>query len=177
MSIGDARLDARTRAIVQAIASSPADSFPQQEPTIAGREALYRFFSNPRVTIEGLLRGHAHATVERIAQHNVVRLVHDTSPFRFAGDREGLGILRGAQRGFYGHVTLALAADDTREPLGVLAASAFIHADAEKNRGLTMRERKDICRAKKRDGGGPAGGSGKHSQRRLSSPRRRAQFT
>jgi len=43
MSIGDARLDARTRAIVQAIASSPADSFPQQEPTIAGREAELGF--------------------------------------------------------------------------------------------------------------------------------------
>jgi len=43
MSIGDARLDARTRAIVQAIASSPADSFPQQEPTIAGRGAELGF--------------------------------------------------------------------------------------------------------------------------------------
>lgn len=150
LSLGDRRLNERARSIVEAIAASPGDSFPRQEATVAGREALYRFFSNPKVTMEKLLEGHTQATIARMKGRPVVRVLHDSSAFKFAGEREGLGVIRGNQMGFVGHFTLAVAADETREPLGVLAVSTFIHADAIANRELTMNERKRISKAKPR---------------------------
>jgi hypothetical protein len=150
LSLGDKRLNDRTRSIVEAVAASPAESFPRQEATIAGREAMYRFFANEKVTVQKLLEGHTHATVERMKGRPVVRLLHDSSSFHFSGEREGLGVILGKKMGFVGHFTLALGADETREPLGVLAVSTFIHADAASNRGLSKTERNKLSRAKPR---------------------------
>ena len=50
--------------------------------------------------------------------------MHDTTAFEFGGQtkREGLGhLIRPAAQGFFGHFSLALAADGTRTPLGLLA--------------------------------------------------------
>ncbi|MDB4985048.1 MAG: hypothetical protein JWN04_226 [Myxococcaceae bacterium] len=44
---------------------APDQSFPEQMPTVADREALYRFFSNPKVIVEGLLEGHLRQTHDR----------------------------------------------------------------------------------------------------------------
>src|SRR5687767_6117568 len=118
-SLGDARLDERLRRIVSLAASDPGDSFPEQMESVADREALYRFLANPKVTLAGVLSGHVRQTHERLRGHAVIRIVHDTSTFRFLGDRFGLGVLRGGAKGFLSHVALAIAADDTREPLGV----------------------------------------------------------
>ena len=150
ISLGDRRLDARARRIVDAIAASPADSFPRQEATVAGREALYRFLSNPKVSLAKLLSGHVEATVARMKGRPVVRIVHDSSAFEFKGDREGLGILHGNKMGFIGHVSLAIAGDESREPLGVLGVSAFVHKDALAHRGMTTYERMKASRAKPR---------------------------
>jgi hypothetical protein len=150
VDLGDERLERRARAIVKELAQAPGDSFPQQMRSVAEREALYRFFANVSVTTERLLEGHVRATHERMGGRPVVRVVHDTTAFRFAGDRDGLGVIRGDVMGFYAHVALALAADETREPLGVLAVRSFIHADAIKNRGLTMAERKKLSKSKPR---------------------------
>lgn len=150
LSLGDKRLNERGRIIVGAIAASPALSFPRQESTIAGREALYRFLSNRKVTMEKLLEGHIGETVKRMVGRPVVRLLHDSSSFKFSGDREGLGVVLGNIMGFIGHFTLAVAADETREPLGIVAVSPFIHADAIAHRGLGMRKRKAISKAKPR---------------------------
>ena len=98
--------------------------------SVADREALYRFLANPKVTLPGVLNGHVRQTQERLQGRGLVRIVHDTSAFRFLGDREGLGVLRGGARGFLAHVALAVAADETREPLGVLGVHPYIHEDA-----------------------------------------------
>ena len=151
VSLGDKRLDVRARSIVEAIAASPSDSFPQQEGTIAGREALYRFLSNSKVTVEKLLEGHRRATVKRMAGRAVVRLLHDSSSFHFAGEREGLGVILGNKMGFIAHVTLAVGADESREPLGVIAATTQIRTDAISRRALTQAQRKRISNAKPRE--------------------------
>ena len=101
--------------------------------------------------MDNLLEGHTRATVDRMKGKPVVRLLHDSSKFEFSGDRDGLGVTLGKKMGFFGHFTLALAADETREPLGILAASRFIHADAIRNRGLSMEERKKVSNAKSRE--------------------------
>jgi hypothetical protein len=149
-SLGDARLDERLRRIVRLAASEPGDSFPEQMASVADREALYRFLANPRVTIARVLSGHLRQTQERLRDHPVVRVVHDTTTFRFVGDREGLGAIRGGAKGFLGHLALALAADETREPLGVVGAHPYIHQDALAHQGMTPSQRVEATRAKPR---------------------------
>jgi len=149
-TLQDARLNERLRRIVSLAAVEPADSFPEQMASVADREALYRFLANPKVTLAGVLSGHVRQTQARLQAHRVVRLVHDTTTFRFLGDRTGLGVTRGGAKGFLAHVALALAADDTREPLGVLSAHPYIHQDAIAHRGLTPSQRVEATRAKPR---------------------------
>src|SRR5260221_2081315 len=139
--LGDGRLDARLRRIVSLAAVAPGNSFPDQMTSVADREALYRFLGNPKVTMKGLLDGHVQQTHARMRDHSVVRVVHDTSTFRFVGDRDGLGIIRGGAKGFLAHVAIAVAADETREPLGVLGVRPYIHEDAEAHQGMTRGER------------------------------------
>ena len=117
-SLGDARLDERLRRIVALAAVDPAESFPDEMATVADREALYRFLANRKVTMAAVLSGHVQRTHARLGTSGTVRIVHDTTTFRFLGDRQGLGLTRGGAKGFLTHVALAVAADETRGPLG-----------------------------------------------------------
>src|SRR5258708_4575351 len=96
---GDARLDRRLRRILPQLAAAPGDSFPEQMQSEADQEATYRFFANERVTIEALLQGHRDKTLNRVAAHQLVRIVHDTTEFVFEGDREGLHVREGSESG------------------------------------------------------------------------------
>ncbi|GAC1665972.1 MAG: IS4-like element ISLpn5 family transposase [Candidatus Dormibacteraceae bacterium] len=149
-SLGDVRLDERLRRIVALAGVDPGESFPEQMETVADREALYRFLANPKVTMAGVLDGHVRQTHERIRRHAMIRIAHDTSTFRFVGDREGLGVIRGGAKGFLGHVALAIAADETREPLGVLGVRPYIHHDAVAHQGMTRSQRVKAAREKPR---------------------------
>jgi len=151
VALGDARLDERLKRIVAMAAGSPRDSFPEQMQTVADREALYRFLSNPKVTIENVLGGHVQQTHGRVHGHEVVRVVHDTTTFRFTGERDGLGSIRGGAMGFLAHVALAVSAEESREPLGVLGVRPYIHQDAVAHRGMTRSQRVAASRAKSRD--------------------------
>jgi hypothetical protein len=149
--LGDERLEGRLRRIVEMVAVSPGDSFPEQMQTVADREALYRFLTNPRVTLDGVLGGHLQQTHRRLCNRPVVRVVHDTTTFRFQGDREGLGVIRGGAMGFLCHVALAICADESREPLGVLGVRPYIHEGATAHRGMTRSQRVAASRTKPRE--------------------------
>ena len=153
IKLGDKRLDTRAVDLLGRIAVAPSDSFPEQMGSDTELEGLYRFFSNPKVTMDALLRPHIHATHERIQRHRVVRVAHDTSAFRFSGDREGLGVILGETKGFFGHLSLAISADERREPLGVLALRPFIRTEAEvaSRRNMTNSERVTASRNKPRE--------------------------
>jgi hypothetical protein len=151
VSLGDARLDERLRRIVSLVGTAPGDSFPDQMESVADREALYRFLANPKVTLNRVLRGHVEQTHKRLLNARLVRVIHDTSTFRFLGERDGLGIIRGGAKGFLGHFALAVAADETREPLGVLGVRPYIHKDAVAHQGMTRSERVKASRAKPRE--------------------------
>lgn len=151
VSLGDERLDERLAHIVAMVAVAPGDSFPDQMQTVANREALYRFLANPKVTMDNVLRGHVEQTHVRLRNYPVVRVVHDTTTFRFPGEREGLGVIRGGAKGFLGHVALAVAPDEAGEPLGVLGVRPYIHKNAEAHRGMTPSQRVAVSRAKPRE--------------------------
>ena len=149
-SLGDARLDERLKRIVSLAAVDPGESFPEQMASVADREALYRFLANPKVTMAAVLSGHLHQTHARLQERGLVRVVHDTTTFRFVGVREGLSGIGGGGQGFLGHVALAVAADETREPLGVLGVHPFVHRDALAHRGMTRPQRVKATLAKPR---------------------------
>lgn len=148
--LGDARLDERLKRIASLVAVAPSDSFPDQMGSVADREALYRFFANPKVTLDRVLAGHIEQTHGRMVGRRQVRIVHDTTTFRFDGEREGLGVLRHDAKGFLGHFALAVSADESREPLGVLAVRPYIHQDAVGHRGMTRAKRVKASRSKPR---------------------------
>ena len=128
--LGDERLDKRLVSICERVSASPSASFPKMVPSVAEREALYRFVENDRVEWSAILEPHFEATVARCQALEVVRVAHDTSWFTYDGDREGLGpVTKSKKRGFAGHYSLAVSADDRRAPLGTLATSTFVRPD------------------------------------------------
>lgn len=131
--LGDARLAKRLTALVTAIVDRPAESFPKALDD-AELEAAYRFFGNDRVTPDAILAPHFRQTAKRAAEHESVLVVHDTSQFEFNGSaiREGLGRLVNPGQGFFGHFSLAVAANGTREPLGLLAIETIFRLDKAK---------------------------------------------
>lgn len=130
---GDARVDERLQRILPQLVGAPSDSFPEQMESDADQEALYRFLGNPKVTVDALLEGHRQQTLSRLGAHAVVRIVHDTSEFAFDGEREGLGALQGSVRkGFLAHFALAVVADETREPLGILGVRPYVNTLAHR---------------------------------------------
>jgi Transposase DNA-binding/Transposase DDE domain len=139
--LGDTRLDERLSRIVSLVGVSPGDSFPEQMEAESDLEGLYRFFANPKVTVEKLLSSHVEQSHRRANGHELIRVLHDSTSFSFRGEREGLGILARGAKGFRAHVALAVAADETRDPLGVLGLRPFIHHETKANRRRTESEK------------------------------------
>jgi hypothetical protein len=121
--LGDQRRERRLEGLAAAMARAPSKSFPKALPP-AGLEGAYRFFSNPKVTPGAVLGGHVEQTVERMGEAGLSLVLHDSSTISFnsEGHREGL-LATGAKQHFVVHCSLAVAADGSRTPLGVVAAS------------------------------------------------------
>jgi hypothetical protein len=142
VSFGDTRLGERLNHIVTLLGASPGDSFPEQMEADSELEALYRFFANPKVTVARLLAPHLKQTHRRMRDHKVVRVLHDTTPFAFDGSRQGLGIIARGKNGFFAHTALAVAPDETLEPIGVLGLRPYIHKNTKDNRRKTVSQKK-----------------------------------
>jgi hypothetical protein len=119
--LGDKRLERRLEALVEMMGRGPAQSFPQAcGESDAALEATYRFLSNEAVDHEALLVPHYASTLDRLKGVEEVLVVHDTTEFRFEGDREGMGRLQQDLQGFMGHFALAVSADGQRQAFGVV---------------------------------------------------------
>ena len=102
-------------------------------------EGVYRFLSNARVTPRGILEPHFAASVKRAGRGDVI-VAHDTTNFVFRGKvkREGLGRFKsGTGQGFFGHFALAIAADGTREPLGLVGLRTIVRSLVHGTRQLS----------------------------------------
>jgi Transposase DNA-binding/Transposase DDE domain len=135
VKLGDARRQARLKALVSAVAKEPRASLPIATKTVAALEAAYRFLGNSAVSMDAILAGHYSQTVERAAQEDLVLALHDTSEFRFPGESDrGLGPLRGHGQGFFGHFSLLVTSDELRRPLGVLNIENIIRQKKPRGR-------------------------------------------
>jgi hypothetical protein len=130
-NFSDERLNLRLRSLVSRLSAEPTVSLPRALDS-AGLEAAYRFLSNHRVTAEQILEPHIEATRRRSEQAGDFLIVHDTTKFLYRSDgkREGLGRIKrtgpGSKQGFFAHLSLAVAADGTRRPLGVAAFKTWV---------------------------------------------------
>lgn len=121
--LGDQRRTARLVKMSDALAKAPSASIPEAMPSPADEDAAYRFLSNSAVTPNAILAPHMAQTLERAAAAKTILVAHDTTELEFGGKakREGMGRLGGSKRqGFFGHMSLAMTADATQCPLGLL---------------------------------------------------------
>lgn len=131
-NFGDFRLSKRLSHIVAAMAKAPERSFPDAIGNDSALEGAYRFLNNEKVSFERILEPHVLATLTRVSKCGVALVLHDTTDFHFGGEsrREGLGRVDRRSQGFYGHFALAVAADGSRDPLGVLGVKTIFRQEA-----------------------------------------------
>ncbi len=110
-SFGDQRLDARFRIVLDDLSEKPSVSIPTACGGWSETCAAYRFFKSKRVDAQKVLAPHRVATLKRIAEHDVVLLIHDTTELDLTRPQErmeGAGPLNDESRcGFYDHPLLA----------------------------------------------------------------------
>ena len=118
----DERLNARFAQTLATMAAKPLDSFPQAVESAAEAKAMYRFFSNKRLTTTHFLQPLVDATVNGCRGHAVVLAVQDTTSLNYTTLKhtKGLGLLNDSlhARGLHLHTTMALRSDGV--PLGLL---------------------------------------------------------
>jgi hypothetical protein len=150
-AFGDARLSDRAVWLGARLAARPGVGLPECIGNDSQLEICYRFLSNPRVKPALVLEPHLEQTRHRIAQRGEALALHDTTELEFAGERQGLGPLSsGSRRGFFLHTTLAVTADGSRQPLGVLAARTWVRKDKPR-RARTERRPNGQASAKRAD--------------------------
>lgn len=134
--LGDARLTARLMKIADKVSRAPDKSFPDMIGSDGQLEAHYRFLNNPRFTSAAIMEAHFQKTCERVAAAGTVLCVEDTTEFAYGGSvrRKGLGRLQGQAQGFLAHCALAVAADGSRRPRGVLGLRPWVREGPRRSR-------------------------------------------
>ena len=122
IDLNDARLNRRAIQLIENFSANPSASIPQSSNGWSETLAAYRFFSNDAIEWPAILEPHIKSSVIRMAAHDVVLCIQDTTELDFNGQEAiGLGPLSyETQRGMYVHPTYAVST--SREPLGVLDA-------------------------------------------------------
>lgn len=144
VDLGDRRLTRRLRQIADASERTPGASLPHRAGSSAALEGMYRFFANDKVTPEALFGAHTAATVRRASSEAEVLVIHDTTEFRFGGEkrRDGMGwINSNNEQGFLAHFSIGVAR--TGRPLGSLALHAWVRQGARVGRRKTTSELRD----------------------------------
>ena len=122
IDLGDPRRNRRAIRLIERLSAKPTASIPQACGDWADTMGAYRFFGNEEVQWPDILAPHIESSIARMAAHEVVLCIQDTTELDFNGQQaNGLGPLSyEAQRGMYAHPTYAVST--SREPLGVLDA-------------------------------------------------------
>jgi hypothetical protein len=120
IDLGDARLNARARIVLESLASDTEASINAVSKGWSQTKAAYRFFDNTKVEPEKVMDPHRAATRERARAEPVVLVIQDTTELDYTDYRpEGVGCLTAEDRfGFYAHVSLA--ATPAKLALGVV---------------------------------------------------------
>jgi len=125
---GDLRLRKRLITIARDFYARPQGSVPQACGSRAKTKAAYRFFENHETSMERVLNSHYEATVDRVAQEQVVLAVQDSTALDYSAHpaTQRLGPIAFSANGLIGlllHDTMAFSVDGT--PLGLLDAQCW----------------------------------------------------
>lgn len=150
--IFDGRLRRRMYQVTRNFVAQAQALVPQAgNGSAAEAKGTYRFFKNRRVTMDGVLKGHVEATIERAREHAVVLSVQDTTFLNYtAHSPEGAGPIGTKQDPSVGlvlHGTVAFSLAGT--PLGVLHAQCWARdpeeaGKREKRKQLPIEEKESI---------------------------------
>ncbi|MBI2191400.1 MAG: IS4 family transposase [Planctomycetes bacterium] len=131
----DERLKARLYRLGQDFFQRPGALVPQAcNGSKAKTKAAYRFFRNPQVDMETLVRPHIEATVGRMTKERVVLAVQDSTTLNYSAHpaTEDLGPIHTTQNDAVGlilHDTLAFNTEGT--PLGLLNVQCWARDSKE----------------------------------------------
>ena len=155
IDLGDERRNKRAIRLVERLSAQPTASVPQTCGDWADTMAAYRFFNNDEIDWRAILSAHTDCARTRMAGHEVVLCIQDTTELDFNGqEASGLGLLSyEAQRGVYAHPTYAVST--SREPLGVLDAWECGHASPRIRTAAALASRR-ACAGWKATNGCPA---------------------
>lgn len=132
--LGDKRLDNRLLKLCRDFYANPQARLPEACGSEAATRGAYRFFQNPRVSMESILQGHYEATTERIRAHKgVILAVQDTSSLNYntLQTGEGFGSIDARKtRGLLLHDTMAYTSQGV--PLGLIDAQIWARQEREK---------------------------------------------
>jgi hypothetical protein len=124
----DGRLTERLYRIAEDFYGCPEGSIPEASGGKAATMGAYRFFANPKVTMDVVLTGHTEATIDRMRQHAIVLAPQDTTTLSYTTHpmTEGLGPVSHRSDDAIGlllHDTVAFTEEGT--PLGILDAQCW----------------------------------------------------
>ena len=139
----DERLKQRLYTIAQDFYNCPQANIPEACGSKAGAMGAYRFFQNPKVTMDVVLTAHTEATIERIKEHRVALVPQDTTTLNYSTHPmvEGLGPVNNTDDHAVGlllHDTLAFTENGT--PLGILDAQCWARDPKEKGKRYRRKE-------------------------------------
>jgi hypothetical protein len=133
----DQRLKQRLYRIAENFSGCSEGQIPQASGRRAEAMGAYRFFHNPKVTMDVLLTAHTEASMERIRQHRVVLVVQDTTSLNYnthpmRDDFGPIGTKRMNAIGLLLHDTMAFSEQGT--PLGIVDAQCWSRDPNNRNK-------------------------------------------
>lgn len=128
IALSDKRLKQRLYTIAQDFYADPEGDIPKVSGSKARTMGAYRFFQNPKITMDVVLDAHKEASLQRIKEHPVVLAPQDTTFLNYSAHpmTKDLGPINTSDDSLIGlilHDTLAFTEDGT--PLGVLDAQCW----------------------------------------------------
>ena len=145
--MGDSRLVKRMKLMLERMTDSPMVSVKSAFKGWAEVMAAYRFFDNPRASLEAVIGPHREATLRRVKEHKRVLHIQDTTELDYSLKKHlrGAGPLNDPSRtGFFAHNQLVISSE--RLVLGVWKTEIWARDDAGLGRSA---ERKHLPIEKK----------------------------
>jgi hypothetical protein len=139
----DERLKQRLFTLAADFFAQPGELVPQAAHGSAAKtKAAYRFFENPNVSMQTLLRPHIESTIDRLRSHPVILAVQDTTTLNYtAHPPEGVGPINTTKDQAVGlllHDTLAFTPEGT--PLGVLHVQCWARDSTQAGKSHRRKE-------------------------------------
>jgi hypothetical protein len=139
----DDRLKQRLYTIAQDFSQNPQANIPEACGSKARTMGAYRFFQNPKVTMDVVLTPHTEATIERIKGHRVVLVPQDTTTLDYSAHPLTAGLGPTNTKGDHAiglllHDTVAFTEGGT--PLGIVDAQCWARDPQEQGKKSRRKE-------------------------------------